>query len=414
MVNASKYMKYLAIKADKKLVSYAETIITSEPVEVVESENYYRHFSAEQGYKNNYIGEDYAIIDKFVVNDEVWFTLYCEENGIDINAVEKEMNKAFLEEFLKSYIGNKKRELEVSIENTRRDIISMRNSLFRANERLMELKCEMHGNILKDEVVDKMRSEIELIRNHKKVIDIGFEPVGDAIYNFYIDVKDLILTEPEREKRYKIADTRIHVDFNENYIYFKPIDEEDEFLSYGYWTEAQLHPHIDEYGEPCAGNAAAQFADYFAQREYYALFITALNFLQTCNIDDSAGEMVGNWYLVDENGNPTYRPNDEKEKCCECGRVLEDGAEHCRECGEPLCEECGHEHISGEVICENCYNHSYWECNHCGHAFLRWEGSEDNDGYWYCDNCIDEGYGNFHEEEDPDEGREDNLLNEPF
>lgn len=312
-------------------------------------------------------------------------------------------------------IKNKKIE-ELLFANIEKIVEEKRKSFEEAEERYKTAKEEFNKAALNFEkenlslvketdienIKEKLKCEIELIKKHKNTEDVYV--LGEYIQ---FVVKNIYITEPLTERRYKIGECIIEMDIKNDNINFGEADNTETRI--GYWREHQIHPHIDDTGSACFGNADAQIVQFMMEREYYAAFLTALNFLQTCNVEDVAGYAVSRWDEVDKNGNIITEGHDpsadeygfhssyykeyngESIECAVCGEEInEDDAILCSECNNYVCEDHA-TYIDREDrwVCEECLNEYYMRCDECG-EYVRVDNVEEVDGRNLCADCIAE------------------------
>lgn len=337
------------------------------------------------------------------LDNEEFFVNYCKENNIDASKLREELTKRAIEAFSERYIGNRKDRLEDEIESKSVTIMNLKRELKIRHDELISKKCELAGLDVRNDIIDRVKNELSLIANHKKVSELIVDSDGDFIIE--VNVHDIICREPEEERFFKMPDTRIIINVDNADIRFLPVNKEDKNRRHGLWGAGQVHPHVDRHGYPCAGNAAQQFSVYASEMEIYAVFITALGFLQACNIDDSAGRYVYRWDEVDKDGNIIREADGEYVRpphyCDVCGEPIdEDDVYTCRDCDAVICANCATRTYEDDYICERCYDENYIVCAYCDEVYHYTEASEDLDGNWYCDACRQSGAGYYRNDDD--------------
>ena len=254
-----------------------------------------------------------------------------------------------------------------------------------------------------DKIKDDVINEIDRIYSHKKVVKVEWKD------GLYITVCDVIITEPYSGRKFYIGEAVISLPIaNSECVYF--YETPNTHRAIGFWKDYQIHPHVDNEGIPCMGNADAMIADYLNNKQYYAAFITALNYLQTCNVEDIAGYAVSKWDELLEDGTiieghpPVpgeygdsighFSEYDENECCAICGEEIDydDEIYHCYECGRPCCSD----HVTfvdsvSEYVCDECLDEFYTRCSDCGELFrtdIMYFDEETSE--WFCSDCWDE------------------------
>jgi len=269
-----------------------------------------------------------------------------------------------------------------------------------------DLRSRYNQKLVIDELVTKLRGELDLIRKHKAVTSITFD-------NECIEVKTntLYMNEPYTNRRYLLGKMLFKFNIMDGDCYFENLTEDRS----NYWGGG-AHPHVDECGYACLGNAETQIAQYIIEKEYYAVFLTIMSFLQTANIDDPAGYHISEWDEVDKDGNiinqghaPTrneyngYGDTDEGSneliECPVCGNEFEEDSGYaCCDCNNEVCSENElHETVDGEWVCDNCIRNNYIWCDGCNRYVLAYLAFNVDDNH-YCPDCYHDRYGEEEEE----------------
>jgi hypothetical protein len=161
----------------------------------------------------------------------------------------------------------------------------------------------------------------------------------------------------------------------------------------GYWTSYDPHPHVDgTSGTPCLGEAGHMVTVGFEKKDYYLIFLTMIEFLQSINPGDAAGRKYTGWnhYVYGELIEAT-----EGEVCGRCDAVTDENYV-CSDCDEIICPSCTVyvESQDGDV-CVSCYEEYYFRCENCDNIYsndeLNYVGKLESS---FCDTC----YGEYLEE----------------
>lgn len=208
---------------------------------------------------------------------------------------------------------------------------------------------------------DKTMEELENIENHAMVEKVEYTEVG----SLDVYTKDIYCYD-ENDNRYYIGKMMIKVPLTK--------DKETRIFNlnnrrWAYWGEESNHPHVNENGSPCLGTAMAMIAEFQAKSEYYAIFITLLNYCQSCDINDVAGASVVAWDKVDEEGNIIEEGKwADGIECYDCGEfVNEEDAFYCEDCGNHFCENCiTYVEAVDRYVCNSCLDEYYVRCDVCG------------------------------------------------
>ena len=251
----------------------------------------------------------------------------------------------------------------------------------------------LHNNANISALVNNLMVEIENIKKHKLTDSFSIDIKRRT---FVINTAPLYITETNNNKRYYLGRMIIEmpIDASNNQIRFKNIDN----CRNNMWGHC-AHPHVNGEGHGCLGTAEPQIVEYGSNRMYYPLYITLLNYLQSVNIEDSAGAYIVRWDEVDENGTIVNLgdtsigdlDNDWEYHCSHCGvGMYEDDVYTCEECNDVYCEDHIVEIGDGYWVCENCFeymknNNKISQCLNCGDWFL----NEDINESGYCNDCVE-------------------------
>ena len=138
-----------------------------------------------------------------------------------------------------------------------------------------------------------------------------------------------------------------------------------------------------------------------------------INYLESINTQDIAGEYCVYWDRVDEETFEVVeegREYNEEYECGCCGALVsEEYAIYCDSCGHYVCEECaiylndiddyGCTNCDDIVYCTKCgdaYCDEYYYCDYCGDIVCEHCAYSEDDRYFCCEDCM-EAY--FEEEE---------------
>ena len=270
-----------------------------------------------------------------------------------------------------------------------------------------------------DEKQDKIKKDLEQILALDKIRSITPSSDGKAL-----NVRtELLYGYTQHNRCFKLAPYNITINFIDGSIRF---DCPQAFKRRSCWSESCPHPHIATGGEACFGNIASTIAQLIADMELFALITVILNYLESINVEDIAGEYCTNWDEVDPDTHELIREgriNKESDynatlehggqyKCGVCGEYVDD-AVYCGACEHYVCmehaiyiedaQEWGCIECDDIVYCEQCgeyYTEGYIEyCEECGNPVCA-DCTVYDDGYAFCsDECKD----TFFEDEEEDE-----------
>ena len=153
-------------------------------------------------------------------------------------------------------------------------------------------------------------------------------------------VNDIIIYEEVSDRYYYVGEVEIFICLDTCEIKYAPTSKTN--TRRGYWGTGQVHPHVDCKGNPCLGNADAMIAEYITDREYYAAYLTAVNFLKSVDVYDCAGYAVSFW-----------------DECDEDGDIIKDG--HAPDYDEYGFESSNYEDYSEGYMCDDCNEYFSYE-----------------------------------------------------
>ena len=206
---------------------------------------------------------------------------------------------------------------------------------------------------------DKIRKDIELIKNDKKVKNVIFSKDGSKNF-LVVETNPLIMrgTKDPNDLRY-IGESTIKINISPRVVDVRFYTEQKRK---GYWSDKDPHPHVSELGNPCLGSASEIIAQLLVSREWYALATICINFLESYNEDDVAGKNYKYYEKVTIN-------EDGSMEIGESGSRGEDDYFICDGCGEEVdSENCTvvyldlDDYTSGVQthVCDECLDNYYY------------------------------------------------------
>lgn len=239
----------------------------------------------------------------------------------------------------------------------------------------LALKLDMSKRI-NTEAGEKVRHEIENIQQLVQVLKIEVDDSNKIIKIF---TKDIYVRNAN--KRYYIGMFRIDIHLTGSYtVKFHNLNN----CRRSYWGDGCNHPHIDQHGQPCWGNAGSPVRTLLAEGEFLGAVTMMLGYLESVNTSDPAGKNITRWDTVDEDGNVIikgYDPSNPPEEaititCSHCGQSKTMTEFAIRSNRHNICNEC---------------KDKVEQCADCGNYFDKEEVKydEETDSY-YCDYCYED------------------------
>ena len=302
------------------------------------------------------------------------------------------IDKDVMKNWIKSFGIQKESEdievLKTKILNVKEDIEMSRIFLLekeRVKRSLEDEVIEIETKDLKKKLEKKIENEISLIINHPLFQSINLDTPGEI----NIKIKQTIAKVFDDRFIYIPASKiKIKKDGNINIL---PQDELEGSINY--WNDKpSCHPHISGHGTPCWGSILTSIMSLLADNELYTLFLLLIDFLESVNPDDVAGEK---FYLFDgfciEDGIEVEIPAQEytQEQCCSmCEEEYhEDDLYACDNCGALVCDDCSaYMNNYDERVCIDCRDEQYSWCDRCNKYVSDGDYNIDFD---MCDDCVD-------------------------
>lgn len=284
-------------------------------------------------------------------------------NMTPVSLIEKMDEKQYKNTFLKEVqqhveesfndaIGN----MEQRLRRIRGEIDDYRRYLSRAVEQQESLVNSIAAiNKPKTETSEKVAAEIIKIKDLDKVQEVLY---GNGRLTFL--TKPLYIYDAENDVYYESASYLITVDLRTADVRINSTNRKQ-----GFWTQNDPHPHVNGGdGRPCLGSIDSSVAELCGSREYMVLACLLIDFVESVNVRDSAGEKVRFRNQVNpETGEILHEAEESIPPCDNCGRAIhnEDDLRTCENCGCDMCDNCacwvGED--DDTIVCGNCRTDRY-------------------------------------------------------
>lgn len=144
----------------------------------------------------------------------------------------------------------------------------------------------------KDDDVKWVQDQLEMLSTHKKIKSFG---VADD--KFWFKTHRIYITHPKTQDVYDIGDfvVRININLSDPAKVLYSIKFTNTTRKVHAFSSSMHHPHIFKKGEACFGSAVLVLTELFGRMEYAAAASYIVAFLESVNINDSAGEKVDRW-----------------------------------------------------------------------------------------------------------------------
>ena len=265
------------------------------------------------------------------------------------------------------------------IEMLSRQVIDLEKDVKKETEKIEKLKEEKNSTINAEDILEKL----EFIKLFNKVKNVEIIDSG-----LLVNTTHLNIFEPEEQRLFSLGEMLLYIPFNK--------EQEVRFYNTttkrnGYST-CMNHPHIWKNGTACIGNAGSLISMYRNDDNYALVVIAMINFCESVNVFDAAGNYIRAWDEIDENGNIIEEGSPNKQylsvyECEICGATeSEENIHYCEYCERYVCEDCWH---GEEEVCRDCYENYCSTCDECG-AIVWKDDMYEVEGDWLCEDCFNE------------------------
>lgn len=215
---------------------------------------------------------------------------------------QEKKTKAFIERILAKERGNKQ-ERERQLIKAKQDMENARKLIRSAvlNIKMQEDMLNTNGDSIA-KLQDMLNKELAVMRSNKNIKKIDINDNGDILIytnTIYSNVKgrDNVI------RRYRFGEYLVQVGASTGTVKFTNMNKED--MRKSYWNSGRSeapHPHISENGNACLGNASTLIMDCVDRYQWGVLADVLINYLESVNIEDSAGKHYWKWEQVDADG----------------------------------------------------------------------------------------------------------------
>lgn len=310
-----------------------------------------------------------------------------EEKYIETSNIE-DISKAF-EEHTINNLANKIQEQKERYEAIKRELNMYVARVEEWNEK--SKNCLKKIKELSEQEINtkSLEKEIENIANHKLVARVTYNNLTNQLK---IRTETIYMSHPYEDDRRLLGKMEIKIKLDNYNVNFFNLGNRRK----SYWGDNCNHPHVGQDGYACLGNLDGMLIECKETNNLYAAFLLAVNFLQTFEPDDPAGEYYVCWDKVDENGEIIEEGQCDKYDyyCEDCGRGMWDDEQYyCEECQRYFCEDCI-KYVDDVYLCISCTEEVATMCSNCGDLHYNEEMRIDYRGERVCERCIDDNYVN--------------------
>ena len=280
------------------------------------------------------------------------------------------------------YIEQRTKEINNTknrIEALSRQVIDLEKDVKKETEKIEKLKEEKNSTINTEDILEKL----EFIKSFNKVKNVEITDSGILVSTTHLNI-----FEPEEERLFSLGEMLLYIPFNkeQEVRFYNTTTRRD-----GYET-CMNHPHIWKNGTACIGNAGSLISIYRNDDNYALVVIAMINFCESVNIFDAAGNYIRAWDEINEDGDIIEEgyPNKQYSSMYECEICGADGSEenmhYCECCERYVCDDCWYRE---EEVCRDCFNNYYSACDECGAAVWN-DDMYEVEGDLLCEECFNE------------------------
>lgn len=264
-------------------------------------------------------------------NRKVWFQKIIESSWVHsgnrvvlqdkfISSIKKQRDEILKEE------KNKVTRLELDINDYKKAIKSRADLL---NQKRRFIANEENNT---DKLVESLIKDLDLIIGNEKIKDVHYKDDKFTIFTNHLNI------HASNGKTYSGGEYTITINLLNSDVKF---DSNNRRPSY--WTQHDPHPHVSgKNGVACFGNISSTVAELCSQTQLYALVMILIDYLESANMSDAAGQNVINWQEIKsvkkKSSSTTQQPEPEPET-----EIIEENEfieyEECEICGRNILME---------------------------------------------------------------------------
>lgn len=286
----------------------------------------------------------------------------AEEQGQSVKALVPEKIESITLQIIDSLTRErdaKAEELRTRISDMEERIADLQSRLTAQLEEKSSIEAELLGLLDKPINANAYKKSFDNLMKIKGVRDVEVQSYNNIdIYTNDIYVNSI-------GHRFYMGRFKISIDMGANSARIYNLVQECKRRSY--WGVLCNHPHVSDKGVPCLGEAATGFMDACRKRRIDIACIILINYLESVNPQDVAGQYLTNWDVVDDDGQLIDFP-EELKNCHICGKRVTDNNYHnfhvCHICGQNTCKDdsCEVDTYSHE---DDERNEKVWVCSTC-------------------------------------------------
>lgn len=144
-----------------------------------------------------------------------------------------------------------------------------------------------------------LNKELEIMANNKMIKKVEIDEQGLIIAHTEM-IYSNVLGKDNKVRRYRFGEYQLKIDVSNGEVKFINANNKDK--RHSCWGDKCHHPHVNEQGNACLGSASTLIMDCVDRYQWGVLADVLINYLQSVNIDDSAGKYYIRWDEVDNDG----------------------------------------------------------------------------------------------------------------
>lgn len=213
----------------------------------------------------------------------------------DIAKKREDKQKNELRGFMKTMLASQFAASKLKVETLTKDLEQMHNKVV-ALIRDRDYNLKLFKAFDETEVDKKIVTMIRDLYQDKNIIGLKIE---GNIFKVFTDT--LYVVDPRTSWKHEVGKFRLELECGTGTIRIYNLTR----LVLGYSGQKMNAPHVFANNTMCAGNFVETTAELFGKHDYSNLASTLIIFLESVNVEDSAGRMVFRWPKVNADGTLT-------------------------------------------------------------------------------------------------------------
>ena len=206
------------------------------------------------------------------------------------------------------------KSIEKALSEAILDIGKLQKELFEKSKMYRQYH-EIIDNFDKEKHAKKV--EEDSMRNFEEVMSL---PQINSVFvkenKIHVYTNDIYTTDPRSNKIHELG--TYHIQLGMASSEYDPsnsvVIKNTKHRVVGFNNNYAEAPHIFDGGKMCHGNLVNSIVEHYKERDLYGIVMDLIIFLESVNVDDSAGRTIDQWPVVDKIPEPEVLKAEEKEE----------------------------------------------------------------------------------------------------